>query len=430
MNPHAPEPRSSSRIRARERLRLYVASAPRGKFWVYFTASIFFNIGFSIYFFLFNIYLMGFGLTERSLGLIGSFMAVGSILGTLPMGRLIDRIGLRWTLSLGVSLAVVVAILRVCVLWQPVQLGLALLSGFAMCSWAVCLSPAVASLTNERQRPFAFSVMFASGISLAGLGGLIAGHLPGYLRSAGITLGASEANRYTLLIGCVIAALALIPIAQMRLIRADAVPRIQPQLHNSFLTRFLIAMAAWGLVTGAFPPFANVFFVRHMNLSLERTGTVFSISQLVQFLAILCVPLLFRRVGISSGVMITQLSAAACLIGLALMESPLMAPWLYWAYMAVQCMNEPGIFSMLMERTPAHQRSGASAATFFVSSVSQAIASFAMGAAIVRFGYSCSFAVIAMLAILAAALFHRLARARVREPVWIADSQATTNQPG
>lgn len=35
--------------------------------------------GLSIFLFLFNLYLLDFGLTERSLGLIGSFMAAGGI---------------------------------------------------------------------------------------------------------------------------------------------------------------------------------------------------------------------------------------------------------------------------------------------------------------------------------------------------------------
>src|ERR1700735_4632706 len=92
-------------VRAGEKLRLWLADAPRGKFWIFFTASIFFNIGFSIFYFLFNIYLLGFGWTERSLGLIGSLTAVGSILGTIPAGRLVERIGLRGTLTLGITFA-------------------------------------------------------------------------------------------------------------------------------------------------------------------------------------------------------------------------------------------------------------------------------------------------------------------------------------
>ena len=435
MNVDAPAARTSLLARAKERLRLSVANAPQGQFWLFFTASIFFNIGFSIFYFLFNLYLLGFGLTERSLGLIGSFTAMGSILGTIPMGRLVERIGLRWTLTLGISLAVLFSILRVCILWQPAQLGLALLTGFAICSWAVCLSPAVAGLTNAQQRPFAFSLMFASGISLAGLGSLLAGHLPAYLRSAGIlqrvsfhAADASQANKEALLLGCAVGAIALIPISRLTL--TGTAPGVrQPRLRDPFLSRFLLAMGVWGLVTGAFPPFANVFFVHHLNFSLERTGSVFSVSQLVQFLAILGAPLLFRRAGLNAGVMLTQFATAACLLFLAWVHSPMIASWMFWAYMAVQCMNEPGIFSMLMAQTPEHLRSRASAATFFVSSASQAIASFAMGAAIVRFGYSFSFVVIAAFAVLAAILFRRLSREGIRSSTQLPGSQAATNQP-
>ena len=400
--------------KARERLQLWMRNVPQGKFWLFFAASISFNIGFSIFYFLFNIYLLGFGWTERSLGLISSLTAVGSILGTIPAGRLVDRIGLRGTLTLGITFAVVFSILRACILWQPAQYCLALLSGIAMCSWAVCLSPTVAALTKEEQRPFGFSLMFASGISIAGLGGLVAGHLPGWLIRSGWLwrvwahqLSVSQANEWTLLIGCALAGLALIPLS--RIVFAAPPSRVrQPRAFHPFLSRFLVAMAVWGLVTGALPPFANVYFVHYLGLSLERTGFVFSISQLAQFLAILGAPLLFRRAGLASGVMVTQLATAAGLVWLSVAHSTPVAIYVYWAYMAVQCMNEPGIFSLLMASTPEHQRSRASAATFFVSSASQAVASLVMGAAIVRFGYSYSIAAIAALAVLAAILFRRL----------------------
>jgi MFS family permease len=432
MNNRSDEIRFSSSFRIKEWLRGRISNAPKGQFWNFFLASIFFNVGFSIFYFLFNIYLLGFGWTERSLGLIGSLMGVGSILGTIPAGRLIERIGLRHTLTLGVTLAVLFSILRACVLWQPAQFCLALLSGVAMCSWAVCLAPAVAALTKERQRPFAFSVMFASGISLAGLGGLIAGHLPGWLsHSAWIQglrthpLNASQANRWTLLIGCVIAGLIFIPLTRIAFPATTRQLR-QPRLSNRFLLRFLPAMAVWGLVTGAFPPFANVYLVHHLGLSLERTGFVFSISQVAQFLAILGAPLLFRRAGLSSGVMLTQLTTAASLVWLAAAHSAQLACYVYWGYMAVQCMNEPGIFSILMAHTSEQQRSRASAATFFVSSASQAIASLAMGSSIVRFGYPRSMTAIAGIAVLAAILFSRLGRDAKQSPSTLPDSTAAT----
>ena len=174
--------------------RRLAAKAPRGQFWLFFTAALFFNFGFSIFFFLFNLYLLGFHFTERSLGLIGGFMALGSILGTIPVGICAQRLGLRLTLVSGLLCTVVFSVLRICFLAQPAQLALALLTGMTLCSWAVCLSPAIASLTREQERPFAFSLMFSSGIGVAALGALVAGQLPGWLRHLPQSFTAGEAS--------------------------------------------------------------------------------------------------------------------------------------------------------------------------------------------------------------------------------------------
>jgi hypothetical protein len=171
-------------------------------------------------------------------------------------------------------------------------------------------------------------------------------------------------------------------------------------------------MAVWALVTGSFPPFANVYFVHHLGLSLQKMGFVFSLAQLVQFLAVLCAPLLFRRTGLVKGVILTQLATAAALASLALIHpgthggTP--ALWVYPIYMAMQFMNEPGIYSLLMDKIPPGERSSASASTFFVSNGCQALASAAMGVAIVRFGYSAALLGIAGLAVAATLLFARL----------------------
>lgn len=397
--------------------RWWTARAPRGEFWFFFTAAIFFNFGFSVFFFLFNLYLLDFGLTESSLGLIGSLMAVGSILGTIPVGILAQRIGLRRTLTAGVLFTVLFSVLRACIVWQPAQLVLAALSGLTLCSWAVCLSPAVAGLTTEQQRPFAFSLMFASGIGVAGLGSIVGGRLPGWLGSMPLDLpinaplSSIHATRATLLIACGIAALASLPISRLSLRIATPHAGL-PRLCNPFLRRFLPAIAVWSLVTGSFAPFATIYFVRHLGLSLQGLGSAFSLSQLVQFMAVLSAPLLFRRAGLPLGIMFTQLATAAALAGLAAVHSVAQAIWIYWIYMAFQSMNEPGIYSLLMNGVPVNERNSASASTFFVSSLSQAVASTATGVALVRFGYSSVLAVIAGLAVIAAVLFHGLSTGR------------------
>jgi hypothetical protein len=210
-----------------------------------------------------------------------------------------------------------------------------------------------------------------------------------------------------MLFGCGVALLALLPLSRLTL-RSNSPRAGLPRFSNPFLLRFLPAMAVWGLVTGSFMPFANVYFVRHFGVSIERMGSIFSLSQLVQFVAILCAPLLFRRAGLTSGIMLTQLATAGTLALLATLHTAAGAAWIFWAYMAFQCMNEPGIYSLLMDRIPPGEHNGASAATFFVSAASQSVASAAMGAAIVRFGYSPALGVIAGLAVVAAILFGRL----------------------
>jgi len=381
---------------------------PRGQFWFFFVGAVFFNFGFSIFFLLFNLYLYDLGRTERSLGAIGSFMAVGSILGTIPVGIIAQRFGLRVTLTGGILLAVVFSVLRTCILRQPAQLILAAFTGFALCTWAVCLSPAVASLTTRRERPVAFSLIFASGIGVGGFGAFIAGRLPGWLRgSRHSPLSSTHPVAAALLFACAVATLALLPISRLKL--RSAAPRAElPRLSNPFLLRFLPAMAVWNLVTGSFAPFANIYFVHHFGLSLQRVGFVFSVSHLVQFAAVLSAPLLFRRTGLGSGIMLTQLATAAALVSLASTRTAVPAECVYWIYMGVQYMNEPGIYSLLMDRIPAGERNGASASTFFVNGASQAIASAAMGAAILRFGYSAALSVIGALAVVAAVLFRRL----------------------
>ena len=107
-------------------LHRWSATAPRGQFWLFYTASLFFSFGFSIFFFLFNLYLLGFHLTERSLGLIGGLMAFGSILGTIPAGMCAERFGIRPTLATGLLCTVVFSLLRIHFLAPPAQFALAL----------------------------------------------------------------------------------------------------------------------------------------------------------------------------------------------------------------------------------------------------------------------------------------------------------------
>jgi predicted MFS family arabinose efflux permease len=387
--------------------------APR--FWIFLAASFFFDLGLSIYFFLFNLFLIGHGYNEKSLGLLASAMAAGGFTGALPAGRLARRFGLRTALLTAFLLAIAIFATRALLLALPAQLVLAFLAGITLSIWAVCISPAVAQMTTERQRPFAFSLVFSLGIGVGALGGLFGGRLPGWL--AHHTPFTADPLRLVLLLSCALVALGLWPVSRLRFDRPDlhtqALPtRARPALLSPFLLRFLPAIALWSLVTGSFSPFANVYFAHHMQMSLPQIGNAFSLSQIAQVAAVLLAPLLFRRFGLVTGIVFTQLSAATLLCILASIHSPLAATIGYMAFTAFQWMNEPGLFSLLMDRVPPDQREGAAASNSLVTSASQALAAMLAGAAFARFGYPAPMISIAVIATLAAALFWYLVGSR------------------
>jgi hypothetical protein len=84
--------RAVSELAAEVHLKFFSESSGRAILDVFWREYIF-NFGFSIFFFLFNIYLLGFGVNERPLGLIGSCMAGGSLLGAVPAGIFAERLG-------------------------------------------------------------------------------------------------------------------------------------------------------------------------------------------------------------------------------------------------------------------------------------------------------------------------------------------------
>ncbi|MES2390285.1 MAG: MFS transporter [Acidobacteriota bacterium] len=367
-------------------------------FWTYFAATLFFNFGFSLFFFLFNVYLLGVGYNEQTIGLIGSCALAGRLLAILPIGWLAQRFGLRSTLFFAVATAVVATFGRVAFTSHAAQFALATLAGISLAAWGVCLAPAVAAFTTEARRPLAFSLIFAAGIGDAGIGAYAAGHLPAF-----------ASQRVVLCFGVAVAALSLLPLALLKLEAQVLSPRPSIRMPRSpFLRRFLLATAVWAVVLGAFPPFANVFFTHHLHLPLAQMGTVLSISQAVQLAAILLAPALSRRMSLPIFILVTQLLTAASLFTLGGAHTLEAAAFSYWFYTAAQNSNEPAIASMLMNRVDAADRNAASSFALLSTAATQIVASAAVGAGIVHLGYSPVLYSIAALALVAALLFYQL----------------------
>jgi MFS family permease len=376
-------------------------------FFIFLAASALYDFGLFIFFLLYNLYLLDRGFKEDFLGLVASAVTAGSVVGTIPAAMLANRFGLKRAIQLCFLSIAVISASRVLVIEPAALLGLAFLGGMAGSIWAVSISPAIAQLTGEENRPFGFSFIFSTGIAIGIAGGIAGGSLGGWLMKLHLASGKLHAAQGSLLIGCGIAALASWPASHLRF---ETAPPRETRLfpRNPFVFRYLAALAVWSLATGAFNPFFNAYFARVIHMPVQRIGFVFSGAQFAQVIAMLLAPAVFRKFGLVTGIVYTQVLTALTLAGLATGPGASMAALGFMGYSAFQWMSEPGMYSLLMSQVSAPERTGASALNFLVVFSANAIAAALAGAALSKYGYSPVLGTAAVVALLAAVLFRTL----------------------
>ncbi len=387
-------------------------------FWIFFSAAFFFDAGFSVYFFLFNLYLLDFHFSDRAIGMINGALTLGSLAGTMPAGFLAGKIGLRPLLAICFAAASLLNGLRVVWMWESAQIVLAFLAGVAMCMWGVCFLPAVARLTTEKTRTSAFSLIFSVSIGTSIVGGIISGYLPLWFKAAGIALQAAEIKRLILLAACGVALMSFLPLLYLRIpaqsqTEADGIPQtirrwFHMLSHDPFLIRFLPLMALWAAVLAAFTPFANVYLSRELHIPLARIGVIFSATQALQLCIGLLVPVIVRALGLIHGIVVTQLVAALALIAMAVSGNGTLAIALYLVFSAAQWASSPVLYNLLMNETPDQQRSTAAAMALFSNAFAATFATSGAGTLFTRFGYKPVLLGIAGVALVAAMLFRIL----------------------
>ena len=396
------------------------------EFWTFFWAAFFFDFGFAVYYFLFNLYLLDLHLNERSIGLVAGALTMGSVVGTLPAGLAAKKYGVGRLLRVCFIAAPLIGILRVMVPegtgLVAAHVGLGFLSGLAMCLWGVCFLPALARATTEENRASGFSLIFSVSIGTSTLGGLVCGYLPVWLKAAGHPMQGVEVKQIILVVACVIAAIGLTAVLRMRnenkqdhagaktearlVGEPEQAARLQNWRLNPFLLRFLPAMALWTGVLAAFTPFANIYLSTNLHIPLSEIGVIFSVAQVVQLLMGLLTPWLFRTFGLVNGIIATQVLTAVALLFLAAAHNAHLAIAIYLGFSATQWMSSPGLYNLLMTATPEPDRSMASSMTMFCNAVFSSVATAGAGSLFVRYGYPLVLAGIGAFALLAATIFY------------------------
>ena len=392
---------------------------PRGEFWLLIASTLLFNCGISIILFLYNLYLLDLGLGEQPMGTQTSAMVLGGMVGTLPMGWLASRYGLKRVLAGSLGLTGTAFAVRVCMLWMPAQTLISFLAGVFLCGWMVCLSPALAAIVEQDKRPRAFSLLYGCALAAGSAAAVLGGGIPVFCQRmfahvVGLVLTDAEAKRAALLLGCALVSLAALPVMKLEFTEASesAVAEERDSWRHClspFLLRFLVVSACWSAAVGAFNPFAGVFFTRSLAFPLPRLGLFFCLAQLVQAGALLLLSSwTMRRLGTAASVLAAQLVTAAAMGCMAWSHSVLSAEMLYCVFMIAQQMTQPGMQVLLMDNAPAKSRSQSAAMNFLVVSIAQAFAASLAGWALGRCGYPQVMAGIALAVLCSALLFRFL----------------------
>jgi MFS family permease len=379
------------------------------QFWTFLAAAVLYNFALFVFVLLYNLYLLDLGYREDFLGVVSSAGTVGCVLGTIPAAAMVRRFGSRNSLVGMIGAASVLSALRALVTARVALAALSFVNGLNFAVWAVLMAPTIAGAVEEKRRPTAFSVFFATMFSLGVVGGWAGGKLPQLLHG----------KQPALLVASGLVALAILPALRMR--PAAAAPegtRIYPR--GPFLLRFLVPFAVWHLATGSFNPFFNAYFAR-LRYPVEKIGLIFSGSQMVQVVTVLLAPVIMRRAGLVGGI-VWMMAATACGLGGLAAQPGAAAMLAYVAYMGFQWMSEPGLNTLLMNHVEERERGGASALSFLVAFSAQAAAAWGAGILLARFGYGTVLAGAAGLALVAAGLFqlllgHRNSEGRVPAPV-------------
>lgn len=383
-------------------------------FLVFLSASCLFNIGMFMFVLLYNLYLLDIGYREDFLGWVSSMGTAGNMVGTVFAVLLNRLIGLQRSVVVCFAATATIAALRSLLVGEAALLGMAFIAGLFFALWAISITVVVAQVTTAESRPFAFSIYLATVIGIGIIADPVGGHLPLWLNRLFGPTSAAQSKQWALLLSAAIVSLAVLPAMRLRL------PQVMKEKRatyprSSFVIRFLIALAVLNIATAAFNPFASAYFSRHLKMSVEQIGLVFSGSQLAQVVAILLSPLILRKFGLVWGIVYMELAAGISLATLATGPPVMIAVLGFAGYTAFQWMDEPAMESLLMTKVEPHERSGATALMYMIIFASGAVTAPVAGLGITRFGYAATISAAGFLLVLGALLFGLLLRESVNE---------------
>lgn len=278
------------------------------------------NIGFGTIELVFNFYLIELGHREDFIGEWRAVQTVAMAIAALTIGFWINRYG-PWRVIVGGFTIFSVASFG---LGLAEQTWLLFVLGVFFGAGLSCLfnpiMPFVMEYSPAEQRQYVAAISFSLVSFSMMIGSLVGGFFPSAVASIypDIAVGSLQAYRAAILIGAIIAATGLIPLAlmgtprqswQRRDSRAEARSE-SAESRKQARSDVAIFVAVGGLMSigvGMVQPFFNVF-LKDIGASDNQVGFIFALGGLVAAVIGLAAPLMANRLGSLNAVLILRLS--------------------------------------------------------------------------------------------------------------------------
>jgi len=306
----------------------------------------------------------------------------------------------------------------------------AFLNGASIGGWMVSAPPFLARNTDPERRTWAFSLSYGSSIGTGALAGLIVGFVSRDLSiwawvQAFTGFSAKQCVLLASSASVLLGFFGLLFLRQCGTLSVNAVQTAIPFMHSTvalitsrrFILQLLTVLILWSFFVGSFPPFFNVYFHKQFNQSLDGIGIIFSVSQLCQLSAVLCMPWLVVRLGRVRAIFSVQFASALVLPALIVISNVQLAGLVYLAYLSFQVMAEPALEGFIMDSVLPEERNTVASLRYMTLFSVQALAVLVSGFAITHFGYSSLLAAIALLGIAASFAFYFFFQLRSQLPV-------------
>ncbi|HEY6057396.1 MAG TPA: MFS transporter [Candidatus Limnocylindrales bacterium] len=310
----------------------------------------------SLYWVDFNLYLASLGLSTATIGVVSTAASAVSALVAFPASAASDRFGRRFVIAAGIGLSIVALVGLLMTDVVPAIIVFAALWAAGQQAFQVVTAPYLTEHSDSEHRNELFALQYAllsaTNVVAAIVGGIVA---VGVASMIGLDPNGPGTYRVILIImtGLLVAGLASVGLLADDRPGNALVPRLkrlgepaafppdprhgQARLGLVVLDRgrlvrltlpgFLISIGAGQLI-----PFLNLFIQRKFGLDLASLNAVFALTSLGTLLAILAQPIVARRLGQITSVVIVQTASIPFLVVLGF--SPIL--WTVIAAMAVR----------------------------------------------------------------------------------------------